>query len=125
MTTPNGKHDHPMHPLMRDRARQLRQDSSIPERVLWSMLRDRRLAGLKFRRQHPIGPFVVDFFCEQAQIVIELDGESHVGRADEDQRRSVWVQSQGLQVLRIMIDDLQQSPDAVAQEIARAAGIEL
>ena len=89
------------------------------------MLRDRRLAGLKFRRQHPIGPFVVDFFCEQAQIVIELDGESHVGRADEDQRRSVWVQSQGLQVLRIMIDDLQQSPDAVAQEIARAAGIEL
>ena len=70
---------------MRERARRLRKDSTIPERVLWTLLRDRRLSGVKFRRQHPIGPYVVDFYCPSHGLIVELDGRSHDDRGIRDQ----------------------------------------
>ncbi len=70
----------------RERARELRQDANLPERILWEQLRGRRFQGFKFRRQHPIGPYVVDFYCSAANLVLELDGETHRGKADYDAR---------------------------------------
>src|SRR5690242_9709167 len=96
----------PINPLMIERARQLRRDTTVPERFLWSLLRDGRLAGLKFRRQHPIGPFVADFYCHDAALVVEVDGMSHDGRAVADAQRTSYLESQGLQVLRIGNDDV-------------------
>ena len=64
----------------RERSEQLRPNSTFPEQLLWSVLRGRQLRGLRFRRQHPIEPYVVDFYCAAARLAIELDGESHDGR---------------------------------------------
>ncbi len=86
---------------LRDNARALRSDSTPPEDKLWSFLRAHRLGGLKFRRQHPIGPFIVDFFCAEAGVVVELDGDSHgPERRALDAARQAWLESQGLAVWR-------------------------
>ncbi|MBI3866536.1 MAG: endonuclease domain-containing protein [Planctomycetia bacterium] len=104
------------------RARQLRCDSTIPERILWELLRGGRLKGLKFRRQHPIAPYFVDFYCHDAKLVVELDGISHNGRDEEDQRREAFLRRQGLCVLRIRNDDVLQNLDGVAEAILKASG---
>lgn len=111
---------HRQTPRSTERARSLRQDSTTPERILWGMLRNRQLDGFKFRRQHPVGPFVADFYCAEAALIVELDGESHVGRYVEDRQRTAYLNQQGLRVLRVTNDDLVQHPQAVADAIARA-----
>jgi very-short-patch-repair endonuclease len=92
--------DHP--PIVRF-ARALRKRSTDAERRLWSILRDRGLRGHKFRRQHPVEPYVLDFFCEGIQIAVELDGGQH--HTDEglahDQARSAFLGKQGIRVIRI------------------------
>ncbi|QNN22449.1 endonuclease domain-containing protein [Planctomycetales bacterium ZRK34] len=108
----------------RDRARRLRRDMTGPERALWWILRDRRLGGIKFRRQVPIGPFVVDFVCFEHRLIIEVDGESHVGRADEDARREAYLRSQGFGVVRYMNDDVLKDGEAVAVDVARRVGLD-
>jgi very-short-patch-repair endonuclease len=65
----------------------LRRHSTIPERILWGMIRGGRLGGLKFRRQHPIGPFFADYYCHEAKLIVELDGMSHDSRGEADRRR--------------------------------------
>jgi very-short-patch-repair endonuclease len=107
------------------RARQLRRDSTVPERILWGALRAGGLARLKFRRQHPIGPFVVDYYCHESRLVVELDGMSHDGRASEDARRTEYLQQQGLRVFRVTNDDVLADCEAVARGIAAVAGVEL
>ena len=62
---------------------------------MWSKLRGRKLAGLKFRRQHPIGPFVVDFYCAEHKLVVELDGPVHDQRQDDDRQRSQYLRQRG------------------------------
>jgi very-short-patch-repair endonuclease len=102
------------------RARQLRRESSFPERLLWSRLRNGRCAGLKFRRRHPVGPYVADFFCASARLVVELDGRSHDERADYDRRREEYLRQQGLRVLRFPNDLLLHELEAVVEAIAAA-----
>jgi len=106
---------------MLSRARKLRRDATIPERVLWSRLRDRRLGGLKFRRQVPIGPYVVDYLCESRKLVVELDGMSHVGRGKDDKQRTTFLESRGLRVLRVTNDDVVKSLNEVCELILKAA----
>jgi len=72
---------------MRSRARELTANATIPERILWGMLRDRRFAAVKFRRQHPVGPYVVDFYCPSHALVVEVDGRSHDDRGTRDHER--------------------------------------
>jgi len=96
-----------------------------PERALWQLLRDRRLAQLKFRRQQPIGNYIVDFFCEAVGLLIELDGSSHDGHAGYDLQRQAWLESQGLRLLRIANDDVVGDPEAVVMGIAQAARIDV
>jgi very-short-patch-repair endonuclease len=73
---------------------------------LWVLLKGRRLDGWKFRRQTPIGEYIVDFYCPAAKLVVELDGSSHGldGRFEEDQRRQAWFESHGYRVLRFSAD---------------------
>jgi very-short-patch-repair endonuclease len=108
-----------------DRARRLRRESTSPERILWSILRGGQLAGLKFRRQHPIGPYIADFYCHSASLVVELDGMSHDTTREYDQRRDEYLKRQGLTVLRILNDEVMSDLDAVAMAILAAAGVEL
>jgi len=110
-------------PKMIQRARQLRRAATPPEQILWSVLRGRRLGGLKFRRQDPIGPFVVDFCCRDQKLVVELDGMSHEDKAEYDRRRTQWLEQQGYRVIRVTNADVNDL-DAVARLIAREAGLE-
>jgi len=109
-------------PETREKAQQLRRDQTIPELLLWSILKEKRMGGLKFRRQHPIEPYIVDFYCPAANLVIELDGESHVGRADYDESRSAYLQRLGLFVLRFNNDDVLNHLEAIGETILRAIG---
>ncbi|MEX2026571.1 MAG: DUF559 domain-containing protein [Pirellulaceae bacterium] len=104
-------------------ARLLRKDSTFPERLLWSRLRGGRLGGLKFRRQHSVGDFVVDFYCHEHALAIELDGESHSGRAEYDQERQAVIEQWGVRVVRYGNDDILQDLDAVLEQILRECGI--
>jgi len=103
------------------RARQLRAASTEAERALWHLLRGRRLAGLKFRRQQPLGPFIVDFFCTEAGLVVEADGPIHLARALEDRARDAWRDASGFQVLRFRNEDILQRPRGVLRCIVRPA----
>ena len=104
----------------RDTARQLRSNQTNPENRLWSRLRARQLEGFKFRRQHPIGPYVADFFCLEAKLVIELDGSQHADQLDQDKRRSEYLRDAGYAVLRIWNHKIISNIDEVLQQIADA-----
>src|SRR5512140_549954 len=100
-------------------ARALRRRSTPAERLLWQMLRDRQVMRAKFRRQHPIGPFVVDFFCKQARLVIEADGAPHFPRPLRDRRRDAWLAAAGFVVLRLPNHLILRLPDRVLDQIRR------
>jgi type I restriction enzyme M protein len=103
-------------------ARELRQNPTDVESWLWQSLRDRRLAGHKFRRQHPVQPYVLDFYCHELKLGVELDGAQHntdPGRA-KDQRRSDVLAAQGIQILRFWNNDVLQQPEAVLEAIFAA-----
>lgn len=100
-------------------ARRLRRDASPPERVLWSHLRGGRLGGLKFRRQYPVGPYVCDFFCLAAKLVVVIDGRVHESRAERDRARDDHLAAQDLRVLRISASDISKDLNAVLEMILR------
>ncbi|WP_430385991.1 endonuclease domain-containing protein [Blastomonas fulva] len=89
------------------RARRLRKDMSLPEVLLWQLLKARP-EGLKFRRQHPSGELTLDFYCADARLAIEIDGQSHAfgDRPHRDERRDAWLKSQGIETLRIPASDV-------------------
>ena len=99
----------------------LRADQSIPEKVLWSRLRNRKVGGYKFRRQHPLGPFVADFFCAEIGLVVELDSTYHTDRREQDAGRDRWMQERGLTVLRITASQLAKNEPGVLAGILRVA----
>ena len=105
------------------RARDLRQASTPPEQLLWLGLRNGQIGGMKFRRQHTIGPYVVDFFCQAARLVGEVDGMSHDDKALQDAAKSKYVESQEYRVLRVTNEDVMRDLDAVTREIARLCGV--
>ena len=107
---------------MKSHCRELRHDSTVPERILWGLLRNRRLAGMKFRRQQTIGPFIVDFYCADMKLVIEVDGESHSGRLGEDQKRQSFLERNGLRVIRFTNEDVLGNLEGVGLEILRCTG---
>ena len=82
------------------RARELRQPLTKAEAILWKLLRGRKLAGYKFRRQHPIGQFIADFYCAEAMLIVELDGAIHDEQIEYDDARTEWLAAQGYQVIR-------------------------
>jgi very-short-patch-repair endonuclease len=104
------------------KARGLRRRPTDAEKKLWRLLRDRRFADVKFRRQHPVGPYVVDFFCARAKLVLELDGGGHADQKKTvgDENRSRELQRLGFRVLRFWNTDVLQNPEGVLKRIAEA-----
>ena len=120
------KHSKSASDHMRARARELGTNSTVPERILWELLRDRRLAGAKFRRQHPVGPYIVDFYCQSHRLVVELDGRSHDDRGVPDEQRQNYLESvAGLRVVRIENDDIVRNPESVILWLLIALRIEI
>tara|TARA_R110000850_G_scaffold80895_4_gene173678 strand:- start:4106 stop:4462 length:357 start_codon:yes stop_codon:yes gene_type:complete len=102
------------------KARQLRKTMSKPEVMLWQQLR-RKPVGIKFRRQHPVGPYIVDFYCSPAKLAIEVDGVAHdMGTRPEHDRRREWeLSQQGVETIRISARDVLQDAEDVADRILR------
>lgn len=101
------------------RARDLRVNATSAERRLWSVLRSRTLVGWKFRRQRPIGHYIVDFACAEARLIIEVDGGQHAENA-ADAARTRWLESLGWRVIRFWNPDVLKNTDGVAETILHA-----
>ncbi len=107
-----------------NRARLLRKTQlTSAEHLLWNELRNRRCAGIKFRRQVPLGPFIADFLCADARLIIELDGESYEGRASYDARRTRFLEEHDYRVLRFIndavIEDMEEVLAKIIAEVKR------
>ena len=100
-----------------NRARQLRKSWTDAELRLWQLLRNRSLGKNKFRRQHPIGPYVVDFVCLEQKLVIEVDGSQHVGQAEHDTKRTAYLKTLGFRVVRFWDNDVLLQTESVMQAI--------
>ena len=97
------------------RAKTFRRQMTPPEARLWNCVRAGRLRGLKFRRQHPVGAYILDFYCAEAKLAIEIDGATHE-QADQiahDRRRTGWLGTQGIRVIRIRASDVRDELDGV------------
>jgi len=102
-----------------ENARALRKSMTDAERVLWRLLRDRRLAGWRFRRQEPIDHYVVDFICFEARLIIEADGGQHF-ESQTDKTRDAYLQSKGFRVLRFWNNDVLSNREGVPRTILEA-----
>jgi very-short-patch-repair endonuclease len=99
-------------------ARALRSNPTATERLLWSRLRQRKLGGLKFRRQTPMGPYILDFLCLRHRLVVEADGPFH--DPERDAIRDAWLETKGFRVLRFSNREISGTPDLVADRILAA-----
>ena len=114
----------PEHDSMTTRARALRRGQTPAERTLWARLGGRRLAGAKFRRQQPIGPYIVDFVSFEHNLVVEVDGGHHneVVTRVADQERTAWLESEGYRVVRFWNNEVQRNLEGVLENITDALG---
>ncbi len=99
------------------RARQLRRNATDAERALWNILRNRQVSGCRFRRQAPIGPYIVDFVCLENRLVIEVDGGQHGERMGYDDRRTAWLEDEGYRVIRFWNNQVLEEMKAVREAI--------
>jgi very-short-patch-repair endonuclease len=104
--------------VLLQRARELRQKQTPAEKVLWECLRDRRLFEAKFRRQHNIGQYIADFYCHEAKLVIELDGDIHQNQQERDGDRDQWMQSHGFNVIRFSNQAILDYPEETLTQIS-------
>jgi very-short-patch-repair endonuclease len=102
------------------KAKELRKNSTDAERALWRQLRAHRLVGYKFRRQQPVGRYIVDFVCFEKQVIVELDGGQHAEQVAYDAERTAWLQDRGFRVLRFWNHEALQNLEAVVEAIVRA-----
>lgn len=104
-----------------ERARVFRKKPTSAEAKLWHALRNRALGGFKFRRQQPIDKYIVDFICFEAKLIVEVDGDSHLGQQEYDAERDRFLEALDLRVLRIHNEDVLTNIDAVKEKIFAAA----
>lgn len=112
-----------MTPPKRSLAKALRRRAPLNERRLWSVLRDRRLDGVKFRRQAPLGPYVVDFVSFRHRLIVEADGPFH--DAERDRARDAWLEAQGFKILRFSNLQIEAWPERVLDAVRSAIGLEM
>ena len=106
--------------IIRSHAKQLRRELTPEEKRFWYLLRSRRFADYKFRRQHPVGHYIVDFACCEARLAIELDGGQHQERQGYDARRTAWLNQKGWHIIRFWNNELWQNEEAVLWQILQA-----
>ena len=109
---------HRIYPPLLQAAHELRQPQTPAEQKLWSRLRNHQLEGLKFRRQHPIDRFIIDFYCAEAKLCIEIDGDSHAEQIEYDQARTEYLNERGYTVIRFTNREVFNQCEAVLQRIA-------
>ncbi len=111
-------------PNYEERRKDLRREATLPEVLLWRQLRNGVLEGLKFRRQQQLGPYIADFYCSIASLVIEVDGGQHFEPESQayDEARTAYFESRGLRVLRFTNTDVLQNLDGVIEAILEAIG---
>lgn len=102
------------------RAKELRQEQTSIEDLLWKKLRNRQLHGFKFRRQAPLGPFIADFYCAVCRLVIEIDGGIHLAQTGQDQQRTQQFEAYGYRVIRFRNEAIEQNMPVVIEGILRA-----
>ena len=102
---------------MLSKAKSLRSNQTEAERRLWYHLRAHRFMDLKFKRQKPVGRYIVDFICMEHHLIIELDGGQHADQTDYDQQRDAWLRAQGYTVLRFWNNEVLQQTEAVLERI--------
>ena len=107
------------HKSTTEKARALRKRSTEAERLLWGHLRAKRLRGLKFRRQEPIGRYIVDFVSFDRNLIVELDGGQHLQEKAKDDERTRWLESQGFRVLRFWNNDVMRNVQNVLERIRK------
>lgn len=112
--------------VMTEASRVLRRRATKSENILWQALRRKRLGGLKFRRQHPIGASVLDFYCHELKLAVEIDGPIHTGQAnkDRDRVRQEIIELHGIQFLRFTSDEVENNLNAVLTTISKFAAVE-
>jgi very-short-patch-repair endonuclease len=106
--------------LTKDRAKALRRTMSLPEVLPWKALKGGAIDRLRFRKQHPLGPYILDFYCDAAKLAVEVDGASH-GTGDRpvrDERRDAWLAAQGIATLRLPASLILRDVDAAVRTIA-------
>ena len=108
------------HPIAVERAKAMRRRLSPFEAKLWRHLKQRQVAGTKFRRQAPVGPYIADFLSHDAMLVVEIDGETHLGRERHDERRTLFLQGQGFRVIRFTNVDVRNNLEQVLIQIDEA-----
>jgi very-short-patch-repair endonuclease len=106
--------------MLKQNARRLRKQMTDAERSLWHLLRRKQIDSHRFRKQVPIGRYIVDFACLDARLVIELDGGQHTDATDADRQRDDWLRSQGFRVLRFWNNDVLKNQDGVMQVVLEA-----
>ncbi len=105
---------------MMEQARTFRKEPTRSEELLWERLRRKGLDGHKFRRQHPYGPFILDFYCPERRLAVEVDGSIHASQAAADEERQELLEASGLKVLRVRSHDVENNIDAVLSKIREA-----
>ena len=100
-----------------EKAQELRKKSTDAERLLWRHLRAKQLEGLKFRRQEPIGDYIVDFVCFDRSLIVEVDGGQHVREKAKDDERTRWLEGQGFKVMRFWNNDVMKNIEGVLRVI--------
>jgi very-short-patch-repair endonuclease len=105
---------------IKDKARSLRKRMTDAEKILWSRIRNRNVNGMYFRRQHPYGIYILDFFCFEAKLVIEVDGPIHLSRHDYDIERSKYIESSGLKIIRFTNTEIENRIEWVLKKIQNA-----
>ena len=98
-------------------ARKMRQEPTKAEKHLWRHLRNSQLGGYKFRRQHPLGPYIVDFCCVEKKLIIEADGDVHAFQEKQDRERTEWLEAEGYHVLRFANVTIMQQTESVLEMI--------
>jgi very-short-patch-repair endonuclease len=109
----------------REFAKRLRSEATLEERIMWAQLRKRRTDGLRFRRQHPIGPYIVDFVCLEHRFIVEIDGVQHGDpvNAARDRVRTSWLNSEGYALFRAWNWEIRENLDGVMMSLHEALGL--
>ena len=104
---------------MKQKARSLRKNQTDAEAKIWRLVRAKQITGLKFRRQHPIQPFIVDFICPEKKLIIELDGGQHADAIEYDEKRTLFLESKGYTVIRLWNNEVLNNIEGVYEVILK------
>ncbi len=99
--------------------RHLRKELTSPERIIWQKLRNRRMGDVKFRRQHSIGKFIVDFYCSELNLIVEIDGDVHIYQRKDDKIREIFLENRGLKIIRYTNYEVRTNLIGVLEDILR------